>query len=64
MNCFMIYNKVKEMRNELICAGGKTYYYAGLYKIGLYKIDEINVCLIDAGIDEEIAIKLDRLIEE
>ncbi len=52
------------MRNELICAGKKTYYYAGLYKIGVYKINEKEVCLIDAGIDEETAAKLDRLIEE
>ena len=52
------------MRNELISVGKKTYYYAGLYKIGLYMISETEVCLIDTGIDEEIAIKLDRLIEE
>ena len=52
------------MRNELISVGEKTYYYAGLYKIGLYLMNKTEVCLIDTGIDEETATRLDRLIEE
>lgn len=49
---------------ELIKAGEKTYYIKNPTNIGIYKIDEENVYLIDTGNDKEAGKKILKIIEE
>lgn len=39
--------------NELIQVGSRSYYIEGMAKIGLYRLNDTEVCLIDSGIDDE-----------
>lgn len=49
---------------ELIKAGEKTYYIKNPTNIGIYKIDEENVYLIDSGNDKEAGKKILKIIQE
>ncbi len=49
---------------ELIKAGEKTYYIKNPTNIGIYKIDEENVYLIDSGNDKEAGKKILKIVEE
>lgn len=48
---------------ELIQAGERTYYIECPTKIGLFKINEEEICLIDSGNDKDAAKKALRIIE-
>jgi len=43
---------------ELIKVGEKTYYIKNSTNIGIYKIDEENIVLIDSGNDKEAGKKI------
>ncbi|MBQ9608808.1 MAG: MBL fold metallo-hydrolase [Lachnospiraceae bacterium] len=47
---------------ELVKAGERTYYFTGLFHVGLYLMSYDEVCLIDAGIDREYAREMDELL--
>ena len=49
---------------ELVKVGEKTYYIKNATNIGIYKIDENNVYLIDAGNDKEAGKKILKIIDE
>ena len=49
---------------ELIQLGEKTYYIKNNTNIGIYKIDEKNVYLIDAGNDKDAGKKILKILEE
>jgi len=49
---------------ELIKVGERTYYIKNPTNIGVYKIDEENVFLIDTGNDKEAGKKILKIIEE
>lgn len=49
---------------ELIQVGEKTYYIKNATNIGVYKIDENNVFLIDSGNDKDAGKKILKIIEE
>ena len=49
---------------ELIKVGEKTYYIKNPTNIGIYKIDENNVYLIDSGNDKDTGKKILKIIEE
>ena len=49
---------------ELIKLGEKTYYIKNPTNIGIYKIDENNVYLIDSGNDKDAGKKILKIIEE
>ena len=49
---------------ELIKVGEKTYYIKNPTNIGVYKIDEENVYLIDSGNDKDAGRKILKMIEE
>ncbi len=49
---------------ELIKVGEKTYYIKNPTNIGVYKIDEENVYLIDSGNDKDAGKKILKIIEE
>lgn len=49
---------------ELIQVGNSTYYIKNPTNIGIYKIDEKNVYLIDSGNDKEAGKKILKIIEE
>ena len=49
---------------ELIQVGAQSYYLQSPAKIGLYRLNERQVCLIDSGNDKEAARKVLRLLEE
>ena len=49
---------------ELIKVGEKTYYIKNATNIGVYKIDENNVYLIDAGNDKDAGKKILKIINE
>lgn len=49
---------------ELIKVGEKTYYIKNNTNIGIYKIDDNNVYLIDTGNDKEAGKKILKIIEE
>ena len=49
---------------ELINVGEKTYYIKNATNIGIYKIDDNNVYLIDAGNDKEAGKKILKIIDE
>ena len=49
---------------ELIKVGDKTYYIKNPTNIGIYKIDEENVYLIDSGNDKEAGKKILKIVDE
>lgn len=49
---------------ELIKVGEKTYYIKNSTNIGIYKIDEENIVLIDSGNDKEAGKKILKIINE
>ena len=49
---------------ELIQAGSRTYYIGCSTKIGLYKINETDVCFIDSGVDEAAGEKALGILDE
>lgn len=49
---------------ELIQAGEKTYYIKNPTNIGIYKIDDVHVYLIDSGNDKDAGKKILKLIDE
>ena len=49
---------------ELIKVGEKTYYIKNATNIGIYKIDNENVYLIDAGNDKDAGKKILKIVEE
>lgn len=49
---------------ELIKVGEKTYYIKNPTNIGIYKIDEENIVLIDSGNDKEAGRKILKIINE
>lgn len=49
---------------ELVKVGEKTYYIKNNTNIGIYKIDEENIYLIDTGNDKEAGRKILKIIEE
>ena len=49
---------------ELIQLGEITYYIKNNTNIGIYKIDEKNVYLIDAGNDKDAGKKILKILEE
>lgn len=49
---------------ELNKVGEKTYYIESPAKIGIYLIDEENVCLIDSGNDKDAGRKISKILEE
>ena len=49
---------------ELIQVSERTYYIQSLAKIGLVKLDENNVCLIDSGNDKDAGRRVCRILEE
>ena len=48
---------------ELNQIGKNTYYFSGPTKIGLYRLNETNVCLIDTGIDEGVGKRILKTVE-
>ncbi|ABX40553.1 MBL fold metallo-hydrolase [Lachnoclostridium phytofermentans] len=48
---------------ELIQVGEKTYYINCPAKIGIYRINESDVCLIDSGNDKEAGKKVQKILE-
>ena len=48
---------------ELIKVGEKTYYIKNATNIGIYKIDESNVYLIDTGNDKDAGKKILKILE-
>ncbi len=49
---------------ELVKVGEKTYYIKNATNIGIYKIDDSNVYLIDTGNDKEAGKKILKIIDE
>lgn len=49
---------------ELVQVGDRTYYIKNPTNIGIYKVDEENVYLIDTGNDKDAGKKILRIIEE
>jgi len=49
---------------ELVKVGDKTYYIKNATNIGIYKIDDNNVYLIDTGNDKEAGKKILKIIDE
>lgn len=49
---------------ELKQAGERTYYTGERTLIGLYRLDETDICLIDTGNSDEDGAELDRIIRE
>lgn len=49
---------------ELIQAGERTYYIDCPSRIGIYKIDEEKVCLIDSGNDKDAGKKVLKILAE
>lgn len=49
---------------ELIQVGERSYYIQSPAKIGLYKLNESEVCLIDSGNDKDAGKKILRIINE
>ncbi len=48
---------------ELIQAGERTWYINSPAKVGIFKINEQEVCLIDSGNDKEAGRKINKLLE-
>lgn len=55
---------LKEQFMELVKVGEKTYYIKNPTNIGIYKIDETQVYLIDTGNDKEAGKKILKIIDE
>lgn len=53
-----------ELNMELIQVGKKTYYIKNPTNIGIYKIDNENVYIIDSGNDKDTGKKILKIIEE
>ena len=49
---------------ELIKVGEKTYYIKNATNIGIYKVDDNNVYLIDSGNDKDAGKKILKIINE
>lgn len=49
---------------ELIQAGERTYYINCPAKMGIYKISEADVCLIDSGNDKDAGKKVEKILTE
>lgn len=49
---------------ELIKIGEKTYYIKNPTNIGIYKVDDKNIYLIDSGNDKDAAKKILKIVEE
>ena len=49
---------------ELIKVGKKTYYIKNPTNIGIFKLDEENVCIIDSGNDKDAGKKILKIIDE
>ena len=49
---------------ELIQVGEKTYYIKNPTNIGIYKIDDENVYIIDSGNDKDAGRKILKIVEE
>lgn len=49
---------------ELVKVGEKTYYIKNATNIGVYKIDDSNVYLIDSGNDKDAGKKILKIIDE
>ena len=49
---------------ELIKVGEKTYYIKNPTNIGIYKVDEENVYLIDSGNDKDAGKKILKIVDE
>ncbi len=49
---------------ELVKLIGNTYCFSGPVKIGLYKLNDTEVCIIDSGIDKSVGKRILRAIEE
>ncbi len=49
---------------ELIQVGKRTFYIASPSKVGIYKIDDDSVCLIDSGIDKDAAKRVHNVLQE
>lgn len=49
---------------ELIQVGSKTYYIDCPAKIGIYKINDKDVCLIDSGNDKDAGRKINKILNE
>lgn len=49
---------------ELVKLGDKTYYIKNATNIGVYKIDDSNVYLIDSGNDKDAGKKILKIVEE
>lgn len=49
---------------ELVQVGQRSFYIENPTKIGLYKLSESEVCLIDSGNDKSAARKVRQLLDE
>lgn len=49
---------------ELVQVGEKTYYISCPAKIGIYKINDKDVCLIDSGNDKDAGRKINKILNE
>ncbi len=49
---------------ELVQVGEKTFYIACPSKVGIYKITESTICLVDSGLDKDAAKKIYKVIQE
>ena len=48
---------------ELIQVGKKTYYIEGPVKIGIYKLNDTDICVIDTGNDKSMARRIDAIAQ-
>lgn len=51
-----------EIRLEKL--GEKTFYVTGLFKIGVYKVSDTEICLIESGLDRSYAKSVDTVFEK
>ena len=61
------YGRIQKGRKkimELVKVGDRTYYIKNPTNIGIYKIDNENVYLIDSGNDKEAGKKILKIVEE
>lgn len=49
---------------ELIQAGKKSYYIQSPAKIGIYKLNDTDVYLIDSGNDKDAGRKVKKILDE
>ena len=48
---------------ELVQVGKNTYYIESPVKIGIYKMNETDICLIDTGNDKSMAKRIDSIAQ-